>query len=181
MNTRDATRPVISIISAVARNQVIGHEGDMPWHVPSDLKRFKALTLGKPMVMGRKTFEAIGTALPGRTSIIVTRQADWQPAKPDENVRAAASLEDAIADARTAPGGDQEICIVGGGEIYRQAMTVADVLHITWVQAEPEGDTVFPEIDDAVWDVESRETFAATERDSADLEFVSYRRRDDGN
>ncbi|MEM1364365.1 MAG: dihydrofolate reductase [Pseudomonadota bacterium] len=168
------SKPTISIISAVARNNVIGHEGDMPWHVPSDLKRFKALTLGKPMVMGRKTFEAIGSALPGRTSIVVTRQPDWRPAKPDTNVWVASSLDAAMDDARRAPGGDEEICIVGGGNIYAQAMPLADVLHITWVQAEPVGDTSFPQIDLDIWRERDREHVAAGERDSADLKFVTY-------
>ncbi|MEO0498702.1 MAG: dihydrofolate reductase, partial [Pseudomonadota bacterium] len=151
-------RPTISIISAVARNNVIGHEGDMPWHVPSDLKRFKSLTLGKPMVMGRKTFESIGSALPGRTSIVVTRQPDWKPAKPDPNVWTAPTLGAAMEMAQSAPGGDDEICIVGGGNIYAQAMTMADVLHISWVQAEPAGDTYFPEIEDSTWVADSLET-----------------------
>ncbi|MEO0637465.1 MAG: dihydrofolate reductase [Pseudomonadota bacterium] len=169
--------PTISIIAAVARNGVIGHEGDMPWHVPSDLKRFKALTLGKPMVMGRKTFESIGSALPGRTSIIITRQEDWSPAKADDNVWRAGSLEHAIEMAKGAPGGDTEICVVGGGNVYAQAMGLADVLHITWVQAEPEGDTHFPQIEQEVWEAASREAVSATEQDSADLEYVTYQRR----
>ena len=135
----------ISIVVAVAENGVIGLEGDMPWHLSTDLKRFKDLTLGKPMIMGRKTFMAIGQALPGRTSIVITRDKSWQAegVVPVHSLQTAFELAEQIAQSD----GVDELCIVGGGEIYRQSIEHADVIHLTQVHAQPTGDTVFPTID----------------------------------
>lgn len=127
----------VTIVAAVARNGVIGRNGDLPWHLPEDLRRFKRLTMGGTLVMGRKTYESIGRPLPGRTTIVVTRQADWSA----EGVEAAGSFDEALARA-----GDGDVFVVGGAEVYRQAMAVADALEITEVDAEPEGDVRFPEI-----------------------------------
>ena len=132
----------VTIVAAVARNRVIGRDNDLPWRIPEDLRRFKELTMGGVLVMGRKTYESIGRPLPGRRTVVVSRNPDLEI----EGVEMAPSLEMALEIA----GGD-DVFVVGGGEIYRQAMGVADVLEITEVDAEPEGDTFFPEIDPADW------------------------------
>lgn len=137
----------VTIVAAVAHNRVIGRDGDLPWHLPGDLRRFKELTMGGSLVMGRKTYESIGRPLPGRQTVVVTRQADWST----EGVETAGSLEEAL---ETAVEGD--VFVVGGGEIYRRAMDVADALEITEVDGEPEGDVYFPEITPD-WQVVHRE------------------------
>lgn len=131
--------PVISLVVALARNGVIGREGGLPWRLPGDLRRFKALTLGKPVIMGRKTFQSIGRPLPGRENIVVTRQAGWR----SEGVRVAMSLMEAIDEAmRVADGVNaDEICIIGGAEIYTEALPLARRIHLTEVEADVEGDT----------------------------------------
>lgn len=165
----------ISIVVAVAENDVIGFDGDMPWQLSTDLKRFKALTIGKPMIMGRKTFAAIGSALPGRTSIVVTRDTSWQA----EGVVPVHSLETAIALGREVAKGSgvDEVCIVGGGNIYQQSIDFADVIHLTRVHATPAGDTVFPSVDPAHWQEVSREEVPAGEKDTADTTYIVYERR----
>lgn len=164
--------PEVVIVAAVASNGVIGREGDMPWKLSSDLKRFKAITMGKPVVMGRKTFDSIGKPLPGRPNIVISRSQaliDGVVVTPG----LAAALEKA---ASLVPENDPEICVIGGGEIYRQAIERADRLEITHVEGEVEGDTVFPDIDPAVWTLESEERIDAGERDSHDMRFAVYRR-----
>ena len=165
----------ISIIVAVAENDVIGFDGDMPWQLSTDLKRFKALTIGKPMIMGRKTFAAIGSALLGRTSIVVTRDTSWQAegVVPVHSIETAISLAKEIAQSS---GGD-EVCIVGGGNIYQQSIDMADVIHLTRVHAQPTGDTVFPTIDPAIWNEVSREEVSAGEKDTAETTYIVYDRR----
>ncbi len=165
---------ITSIVVAVASNNVIGNDDAMPWHLSTDLKRFKALTLGKPMIMGRKTFEAIGGALPGRTSIVVTRDKNWQApgGVPAGSLEIALEVGREIAEAD----GVDEICIAGGGEIYRQAIELADVVHLTRVHATPEGDTVFPEIDMAVWSLISSEDIPSGPKDSAATTYCVYKR-----
>ncbi|HEX2154338.1 MAG TPA: dihydrofolate reductase [Acidimicrobiia bacterium] len=135
----------VTVVAAVARNGVIGRDGNLPWHLPEDLRRFKEMTMGGVLVMGRKTYESIGRPLPGRTTVVVTRRPDWSA----DGVEVAASLEEAL----DRPG---ELFVVGGAEIYRQALELADALEITEVDAEPEGDTYFPEIPPA-WQVVRRE------------------------
>ena len=168
----------VSIVVAVAENGVIGMEGDMPWQLSTDLKRFKALTIGKPMIMGRKTFMAIGSPLPGRTSIVITRDKTWQA----EGVVPVHSLESAISVAKEiAQASEQyEICIVGGGEIYRQSIDLADVIHITRVHASPKGDTLFPEIDPNIWEEVYREHVPCGEKDTADTTYLVYERKAKG-
>lgn len=164
----------VSIIAAVAENGVIGGEGDLPWRLSSDLKRFKQITMGKPMVMGRKTFASIGKPLVGRTNIVVSRAAG----AGIEGTITAPSLDAALALAaeRAARDGVDEIMVCGGGEIYRAAMPAADRMYITHVAVAPEGDVLFPTIDPAVWRVVSRETVAVGESDSAATTFVVYNR-----
>lgn len=154
----------IVLVAAVARNGVIGHDGDLPWHLPEDLAHFKRLTMGHTLVMGRKTFESIGRALPGRTTVVVTRQPDW-PA-PD-GVVVAGSIEEALG---VAAARDTDAMVVGGADVYRQALDLADVMEITEVDAEPEGDTRFPLVDWSVWDEVARD-----DRDG--YSFVTYERR----
>ncbi len=144
----------ISLIAAVARNRVIGRAGDLPWRIPGDLKRFRALTMGKPLVMGRKTFESLPKALPGRTNIVVTRQpgfaADGARTAPD--LEAALTMAAAIAEAD----GADEVMVMGGAEIYRQALPLASRFYLTDVRQPVEGDTLFPELDRAQWRESSR-------------------------
>lgn len=161
----------IEIYVAVARNGIIGSDGKMPWHLSSDLKRFKAGTLGKPVIMGRKTWESIGKPLPGRRNIVATRNRDYRP----EGGETAPSLAEALAIAAAEEA--QAVAVIGGGEIYRQAMEIADTLHVTHVEAALEGDTRFPVIDPAVWEAVSREKVPAGERDSFATEYVVYERR----
>lgn len=127
----------VTIVAAVARNGVIGRAGGLPWHMPEDLARFKELTMGGTLVMGRRTFESIGRPLPGRRTVVLTRRSGWSAAGVDT----AASLPDALEMA-----GEGEVYVVGGAEVYRQALDVADALEITEVDREPDGDTLFPEI-----------------------------------
>lgn len=160
----------IVLVAAVARNRVIGSGGGMPWHLPADLRRFKAITIGKPMVMGRKTFEAIGRPLPGRRTVVVTRDPDWSA----DGVEVAGDLESALELA--ARGGSDEIVVAGGGEIYAQAMGRADRLRLTWIEADPEGDAHFPELDPTVWREVAREAYPA-EGGRPAYAFVDYARR----
>ena len=135
----------VSIHAAVALNGAIGRDGGLPWRLSTDLRRFKAETMGKPLIVGRKTWESFPRRpLPGRLNIVVTHQQDYGA----EGAETASSLEEALAlAAAQAPAGVDEICIVGGGEIYRQAMPIAHCLRLTRVLAEVEADTFFPSID----------------------------------
>ncbi len=155
------------LVAAVAANGVIGADGNMPWRLPEDLRRFKSLTMGHPMVMGRKTFDSIGRALPGRRTVVVTRQPGW--AAP--GVEVADSVEQALQLAAAGNGAaDEPVMIVGGGEIYRATIGLADRLEITHVETEVAGDTTFPAIEPALWEV--------TDRDQrAGFAFATYRRR----
>jgi len=139
----------LSLIVAMARNRVIGRDNAMPWHLPEDLKFFKSMTMGKPIVMGRKTFESIGRPLPGRLNIVITRDSAWQ----HEGVAVAHSLEDALALAQADPGAREagEIMVIGGEQIYRAALKKADRLYITRVDTEVAGDAYFPEFDEGDW------------------------------
>jgi len=145
---------MISLIAAVAKNGVIGAKNQLPWYLPEDLKRFKELTTGKVVVMGRKTFESIvarlGKPLPNRTNVVITRQTDL---KVPEGAVVQSSLEDALH----SYGGSGEVFIIGGGEIYRQGIELADRLYITHVDQEVEGDTKFPDIDSKKWRRESED------------------------
>lgn len=168
--------PKIVIVVAVATNGVIGREGDLPWRLSTDLKRFKALTIGKPVVMGRKTWASLGRPLPGRPNIVISRAPDFAAA----GAEVASSLQEAFERARAhaAELGADEVCIIGGGEIYRQSIDLADVLHVTEVQAEVEGDTRFPPIDPAVFEKAFEEDLPRGEKDSHAMHFVTWRRRE---
>ncbi|MGB3502232.1 MAG: dihydrofolate reductase [Mesorhizobium sp.] len=165
----------IVIHVAVAENGVIGRAGGMPWKLSTDLKRFKAHTIGRPVIMGRKTFESIGRPLPGRLNVVVTRDRDWRA----EGVETIGSLDAAIelAAARAQSDGADEVSVIGGGEIYAQALPKADRLHVTHVLASLDGDTVFPAISQEEWDVRDCEDVPAGERDSHATRFCVYEKR----
>lgn len=168
---------LVGIYVAIAENGVIGREGGLPWRLSSDLKRFKQDTMGKPIVMGRKTWESFPKRpLPGRLNIVVTRDKTYKA----EGGETAGSLQDAIALAtvrgRCMASAD-EICVIGGGQIYAQALPLADRLHITHVLATIDGDTVFPPIDPAIWRIVSSEDFPAGEKDSHATRYTVYERR----
>lgn len=165
----------VAMIVAVGSNGVIGSQGEIPWRLPSDFAHFKRTTLGKPLIMGRKTFESIGRPLPGRTNIIVTRRRDYRP----EGVVVVSSLAEALENARrvAVADGATEVMIGGGGEIYREAMPQAERLYVTHVEAAPEGDAYFPDIDPLLWEVEQVLAIERTDRDSAPFSVKVYRRR----
>ena len=170
----------IAIYVAIADNGVIGREGGLPWRLSTDLKRFKADTMGKPIIMGRKTYEGIGRPLPGRLNIVVTRDKAWRA----EGVEIAHSLGEAITLAKVrgrCMGGVDEICVVGGGEIYAQALPLADRLHVTHVLASVEGDAHFPPIAPDLWRVARAEDVPAGEKDSHATRYTVYERRRDAN
>lgn len=167
--------PQIVVVAAVAENGIIGASNDMPWRLPTDLKHFKQLTIGRPVIMGRKTFESLGRPLPGRPNIVITRNPQFAAV----GVTAATSLEQALAIgvmlAREISA--DSVIVMGGGEIYRQAMPRADRLEITRVHAMPEGDTHFPEIDPANWREVARMVPERGEKDSADMTFLTFVRK----
>ncbi|HEV2816643.1 MAG TPA: dihydrofolate reductase [Allosphingosinicella sp.] len=136
------TRPRIEIVVARADNGVIGANGTLPWRLPRDLRHFKAITSGAPMIMGRKTFESLPNILPGRRHIVLTRDPAWR--------REGVEIAHSVADALALVGGDR-VSIIGGAEIYRLFLPIADTIHLTEVHLEPAGDTFFPEPDPAIW------------------------------
>jgi dihydrofolate reductase len=147
----------ISLIAAMAENGVIGRDGQLPWHLAADLKRFKRLTMNHTLIMGRKTWESIGRPLPGRRMIVITRQVNF----PAEGATVAASLEEAITLARQTS--DDEAFVIGGAEIYRLALPIADRMYLTQVQAQVEGDATFPEFDAGRWRLVESEQHSANE------------------
>jgi len=161
--------PSIEMVVAVAENGIIGKDGDMPWRLPSDLKHFKEVTMGCPIVMGRATWDSIGRPLPGRLNVVISRAA---PALPD-GVVAVASPEAALA----ACGAADKIMIVGGGQIYKIFEPMASIVHLTEVHATPQGDTSFALTAPDEWAEKDRVRFSAGEKDSADYSFVTLIRR----
>lgn len=159
----------ISIIVAMSENGIIGRDDDLPWHLSADLQKFKQITMGHHIVMGRKTYESINRLLPGRTTVIITRQQDYE-------IDGAVILNDlesvhGLADA------DNELFIIGGGQIYQAALDLADKLYITRVHASVDGDTVFPELNWEHWELESRDDHEADDRNDHDYSFEVWRRR----
>jgi dihydrofolate reductase len=148
-----AGNPRISIIVAMAKNRVIGANGTIPWHLPEELKRFKTLTMGHHIIMGRKTWESIGRLLPGRETVIVTRQ----PGYSVPGAKVAHSLSDAII----ASGDDKEIFVIGGAELFRESLTLADRMYLTIVDTVVAGDTYMPEFDAGSWREVSSDPVAA--------------------
>ncbi len=171
MNAPRTGHPRITLVVAAASNGVIGRDGIMPWHLPADLARFKRITLGKPVLMGRRTHESIGRPLPGRLNLVLS----GDPGYRAEGCRIVRSLEEAldVAAEDRAP----ELAIIGGGGVYAEAMPVADRIFLTRVHAAPEGDTFFPEVNPQEWEEVSREERAADERNPFDMSFLEFVRR----
>lgn len=159
----------IALVVAVARNGVIGAGGDLIWRISDDLKWFKKTTLGKPVVMGRKTFESIGKPLPGRDNIVISRQSDFAP----EGVMVAQTVDEALQLAQEwARASDaDEICVIGGGEIYTQTLPIADRVYLTRVDAAPEGDAYFPDLDMDEWNASRESAAEENERNQHACEF----------
>jgi dihydrofolate reductase len=165
----------LSLVVAMAENGVIGRDNALPWRQSTDLKRFKAMTTGKPVVMGRKCYASIGRPLPGRPNIVITRNRDFAA----DGVAVAHDYDEGIAlatqEARRL--GVDEVCVIGGGEIYRIAIETADLLHVTHILAGIYGDTFFPAIDPEIWTAGIAEDAPAGEKDDYPTRFVTYRRR----
>ena len=155
----------MSMIVAMAHNRIIGADNDMPWHMPADLKHFKATTMGKPVVMGRKTYESIGKALPGRRNIVITRDSSYQLSDAD----VAHDIDDALALCAT----EDEVMIIGGGSIYASLIEHADTLHLTFIDADVAGDTEFPDWHQyGQWREVSRVAHQADDKNPHNYEFV---------
>ncbi|MBM3432765.1 MAG: dihydrofolate reductase [Bacteroidetes bacterium] len=160
----------ISLVVATARNGVIGSKGKMPWHLPADLKHFKNVTWGLPIIMGRKTFESLGKPLPGRQNIVITRQPNFKP----QGVDVVESPEHALVVARSAE--SKEVCVIGGGEIYQVFFPLADRIYLTRVQADVEGDTFFSAVDPEQWKLTSQRHHPADEKNAMDLVYEQWDR-----
>ncbi|MHB0754634.1 dihydrofolate reductase [Polaribacter sp. M15] len=161
---------MVTIIAAIAKNNALGLNNDLIWHLPADLKRFKKVTTGHHIIMGRNTFESIGKPLPNRTTIIITRNSNYT----QEGCLIANSVEDALDMAKN----DHQIYIIGGAQIYKYAIEndLVDVLDITLVHQEFEADVFFPEIDLNIWEEVKREDFIADEKNKFDYSFVRYKK-----
>ena len=159
----------LSLLAALDRGFAIGKDGDLPWHLPDDLKRFKALTLGKPVLMGRRTAESLRRALPGRRNLVLTRSGRV----PFEGMEALASLDAAMQATKDEP----ELWVIGGGEVFAETLPLATRMHLTWVDTEVEdADAFFPRFDPTQWQPVSREPHPVDDRHAVAFEFVDYRR-----
>jgi len=159
----------LALLAALDRARAIGKDGDLPWHLPDDLKRFKALTLGKPVLMGRRTAESLKRALPGRRNLVLTRSGRV----PHAGMEAFASLREALDAVADAP----EVCVIGGGEVFAETLPLAERLHLTWVETVVDGaDAFFPEVDWGEWREVAREKHAVDARHAFAFEFVDYLR-----
>ena len=159
----------LSIIAAMSANRVIGNNNNLPWRLPADLKRFKSLTMGHHLIMGRKTFESIGQPLPGRTTVVITHQTGFAP----EGVLVAHSIDQALH----VVAGDDEVFVAGGAQIYQQMLPRADRLYLTSIHAEFEGDTNFPEFEESDWQLISEEDYEPMKKTSIRTPFWSMRRK----
>lgn len=160
---------MISMIVAVARNGVIGHANDLIWHISEDLRRFKAITTGHPVIMGRKTFESIGRPLPGRTNVVISRNENFRP----EGCLVVDSFEKAVA--MFPP--DEEAFVIGGAQVYAQVLPIADRLYLTEIEADYEGDTRFPDWDRSAWTLSSEQRFPRGERFEHPFAFLDFVRK----
>lgn len=160
---------MIGIVVAVSTNNVIGRQGELPWRISGDLKHFKQLTMGKPVVMGRLTWESIGRPLSGRQNIVITRQPGYSAAGCDVVASPAAAL--------TTAGDAKEVMVIGGSQIYDLFLPKAGRLHLTRVHAEVEGDAFFPAIDDSEWTLISCDAYEASDVDEFAFEFMTYERK----
>ncbi len=159
---------MLSIIAALSHNRVIGKDNQLPWRLPADLKHFKAVTLGKPVIMGRKTFESIGKPLPGRANIVVTRDPKFRA----DGIAVAHSLDAALAQANAAP----EIMLIGGAQLYAEALPRVQRLYLTLIYADFDGDAQFPEYDPADWQETAREDHAPDENNHYRYTFLILER-----
>lgn len=161
-----------ALIVAMAKNRTIGIDNKLPWYLPNDLKYFKQVTMGKPIIMGRKTYESIGKPLPGRTNIVISRNPDYQA----EGIVVVSSLQQALDKAEDISfiNGHDEVMVIGGAEIYNQGLASADRLYITHVHADVEGDAFFPQVDWNDWQEQAREDFPAEGPNPYDYSFVVY-------
>jgi len=162
---------IISLVVAAAENNAIGKDNQLLWHLPNDLKFFKNITWGMVVIMGRKTFEAVNKTLPGRTNIVISRQADWKA----EGAIVAIDLNDALQKAKAT--NCNEIFVIGGGEIYKQSMEIADKIYITRVHAVLDGDTFFPVIDESKWQLTHNQDFKADEKHAYAYSFQTWQRK----
>lgn len=171
MSTAGDGRPRVTLVVAADAAGGIGKDGDLPWRLPEDLKFFKRVTMGHPLVMGRKTHDSIGRSLPGRLNVVVTRQAGYQP---HAGAVVAASLEDALAKAANAD--PEEVMVIGGAEIFRLALPLADRIYLTRVHATFDADTFLPGVDPARWHESWREDHAADARNPHAYSFILLER-----
>jgi dihydrofolate reductase len=163
----------IAMIAAMAQNRIIGADNDMPWHLPADLKHFKAITLGKAVIMGRKTYESIGKALPGRPNIVITSNKDYSLS----DATVVDSPESAFEVAKALSNDVEEVMVIGGGTIYQAFLDKADTLYLTHIDLEVAGDTQFPDYDaSANWNELSKEHHSADEKNPHDYTFVTLTR-----
>lgn len=160
----------VTLIAAIARNRVIGKDGDLPWRLPADFRHFKRTTVGHPLIMGRRTFESLGKPLPDRTNIVVTRNRDYRP----EGAVVVSSFDDAMRVARQQ---NTDVFIGGGEDVFRHFLPSADRMILTWIDEEFEGDTFFPAFDESEWRVVSREDHEPDEKNRYRYSFVVYERR----
>lgn len=173
---------MLSLIVAMAQNNVIGINNSLPWHLPNDLKYFKKVTMGKPIVMGRKTYESIGKPLPGRRNIVITRQEGYTGVGSDDAIDVVSSLDQAIelGENIALVEGHEEVMVIGGAEIYKQALLKAERLYITHVLAEVKGDAYFPEVDWTLYDEIGHEDYAASGPNPYDYRFSIYGLKEQG-
>ena len=164
-----APAAALELVVAVAENDVIGRGNQLPWHLPADLRHFKSLTLGKPVLMGRKTYESIGKALPGRSNIVLSRSQEFSPGD--------CIVVQTLGDARIAAGAESPLMVIGGAEIYRQCLPLASRIHLTLIHAHIEdGDTVFAGWRGAEWDASSRERHEADDKNAYAYSFITLER-----
>ena len=159
-------KPLLSIICAMDRNRLIGNNNQLPWHLPADLVLFKKNTLGKPIIMGRKTFDSIGRPLPGRQNIVVTSNPHWSA----ESCDTANSIDQALALAKNA----DEVMLIGGASLYQQTIEIADILYLTIINHVFAGDTWFPEFDQHRWEIAEETFFDLSETNSLSFSFIKY-------
>ncbi|GLR72548.1 type 3 dihydrofolate reductase [Agaribacter marinus] len=160
----------VSIIAAMAKNRIIGKDNQMPWHLPADLKHFKSVTLGKPVLMGRKTYESIGKALPGRTNIVISRNVEYKL----DDARVVESVEEAMSLASTL---SSEVMVIGGGAIYEALLPKATHLYLTFIDLSTDGDTVFPDYESVgSWQIVETEKHSADDKNPHDYTFVTLAR-----
>ncbi|MFW2136380.1 dihydrofolate reductase [Chryseobacterium sp. TY4] len=162
---------MVSIVVAMGKNNAIGKDNQLLWHLPEDLKHFKNLTSGHPIIMGRKTYESIGRPLPNRTNIVVSRKENWF----EEGILIVPSLKEALKHARKI---DSEVFVIGGGNIYSQTIDLVDKLEVTIVDGEMGADTFFPKIDSKIWAETKKECHSKDEKNAFDYCFVTYERKE---